>query len=143
MPVIDNLVSDELIMNRLQGDATLTSLVGNRIYEYQAPKGTTFPYIVFYNQTAPRDIRGVGTATIMTDTLYAIKAIDQSTSYSTVKAINQRIHELLHGIQAVVGIAQQGTVVGIVREEAIKYPEVDSGKHYRHLGGLYRIFVSS
>lgn len=140
---IDTLIVDELIYKTLLGDATINSYIGNRIFEYQHPSGADYPCIVFNNQTPPRDIRGVGSATIMTDTLYVIKVIGETTSYLPIQPISKKIHSLFNGMQATnTGLDQNGTVIGMVREEVIKYPEVDAGKHYRHLGGLYRVFTS-
>lgn len=141
--LINPLVVDELISKTLKGDSVITSYVGGRVFEYSAPKGSIFPYIVFNNQSPPRDIRGLGTATIMADAIYTIKVIDEGTSYLPLKPIVDRIYELFHGIQSTTADEQEGLVISMMHEEIIKYHEVDSGKHYRHLGGMYRVLTGN
>jgi hypothetical protein len=121
----------------LSTDATLTGLVGSRIYSYVAPVNATYPLIIFQYQTGS-DLMGVGPVRIWSDSVYVIKAINRMESYSTLKTIADRVDVLLH---AESGSVTDGRVVGCVRERAYSMLELVDTVQVRHLGGIYRIMA--
>lgn len=136
--MIETLRIDEWLYGKLTADAPLTALVGDRIYSDMVPFEPTFPVVVYQQQSA-LDVIGVGSARIMVDTLYVVKVIGQVVSYSDIQAIADRFDTVLQGSNGVVADAY---IEGVVREEILRFTEVDQGLPYRQLGGMYRIFVS-
>lgn len=151
------LAVDTWLTQILTGDATLAQLVANAWAAQQVPpvtppttpaylwvwsdlasQGTPYPHIVFNTQAAKNTL-GVGAVRILTDPLYTIKVIGRNSSYAELQPIVERMDTLLESaLNAVVnGIA----IRRCYQEEAIKYPEVDEGVRYNHIGGMYRIIT--
>lgn len=136
--MIETTLVESWLYSRLSTDAALAAEVGNRIYAYVAPARTATPYVVFSAQSPGFDVMGVGTARVMLNCLYQVKVVVQDASFSGAKKAADRIDELLHGAT---GTPAGGQVLGCVREGPLAYAEVSDGVEYRHLGGLYRIWV--
>lgn len=112
--------------------------VSNRVYDTIAPRGATEPYVVFLNQST-RDVRGVGTANIMTNSLWVVKVVAETKTFDSLDTIADAIYTALNGSGGVV--TGGGTVVGCVREQPFEMTEDQDGAEYRHLGGIYRIWA--
>lgn len=136
--MIENTLVETWLYGKLSTDATLVAQVGTRIYSYVAPTTATTPYVVFSAQSPGFDVMGVGTARVMLNCLYQVKVVVQDASFSTAKTAANRIDVLLHGTM---GYPSGGEVLGCVREGPLAYAEITDGIEYRHLGGLYRIWV--
>lgn len=136
--MIETTLIEAWIYNRLSTDATLTTAVGDHIYSYVAPATAATPYVVFNAQSPGLDVMGVGTARVMLNSLYQVKVVVQDASFNGATAAANRIDALLHGAT---GTPTGGQVLGCVREGPLAYAEVSDGIEYRHLGGLYRIWV--
>jgi len=117
----------------------VNTLVGGRIYAYQAPEGAVFPFVVYCRQ-AGHDVMGVGAARIMASEVYQVKVVGKAAtvSFGTIKPIADRIDTLLQGAS---GTVVDGRVLSCVREQGISYVENSGSDVYSHLGGLYRIQV--
>lgn len=127
---------DQWLTDTLTGDATLTGLVGGRIYNVLPPLGATYPFVVF-NWQGGNDVIGVGTARIMINGLYQIKVIGQAHSgMAPIVAIADRVDTLLQGAA---GSVVDGAILACLREQPISYVDTVAGEHFRHLGGLYRV----
>lgn len=111
--------------------------LSTRVYSEAAPKDATFPVIIFQCQDPPRDVRGVGTFTVMIDTLYLVKAVAQVDNYAELAPIASALHGAL--TTSVGGAVGDGSVLTSVREAQFSMPEFDEGEQWRHLGGMYRI----
>jgi hypothetical protein len=134
-------IADQWLYSTLAGDATLANLVGGtaspRIYADVAPPTVATPFIVF-RHLAQTDVRGVGTATIMTDAVYVVEGVAPTDTYGGALAqIADRIQTLLHGAA---GAAGTGRVVACVREAPFRLTESRDGKTWRRLGGTYRLY---
>lgn len=121
--------------------AGITEIGTSRIYGYVAPNDAPMPFVVFQHQ-ASRDIRGVGTARIMVDCMYVVKAVDETGRFTgTLSAVAEAIDAALHAKSGTLG--PEGIVLHCVREEPFALFEIDDGREYRHLGGLYRIWAQA
>lgn len=127
---------DAWLYATLSADATLTGLVGTRIYLDQAPEGASFPFVVFQLQAAERDLVVIGGGRVWSSGLWLVRGVDKATSFTTLKSIEARIDALLH---AKSGSVTGGTVYECVREEPFRLTEVVDRVRYLHLGGIYRI----
>ncbi len=109
------------------------------MYAYQAPSEATFPLIIFA-RISGRDLRGVGSARILANELYEVKAINRGTTvgFAALRAIGDRIDALLNGAS---GAVADGQILACVRENALSYLETDADQIYCHLGGIYRIYI--
>lgn len=131
------LTADRFIYNILTADATLTTAVGARIYSEVAPEGTASPWIVYQCQTPEsRSIVGLGGVVIMIDEVYTVRAICQGNNYSTIETIANRIITLLHHKH---GAVTSGYALACELMGTVKYPTVEDGIPYRHLGAMFRI----
>lgn len=135
--MIEVLRVDQWLYATLTGDATLAAAVSTRCYSDVAPQGAAFPLLLFTMMDGT-DVMGVGTARIMVNAIYQVKVIGQGSSYSPLKPIADRIDAVLQGKT---GSVVDGVILACTREQPIRYMEIAGETQYRHLGGLYRVFV--
>lgn len=126
---------DKWLYTMLSTDAALTAIVSTRVYDTLAVESATFPYVVFRYQGGS-DVRTNGAGRIMVSSVYQVKVIGKGVPFSSLTAAASRIDALLN---AKYGANSDGQVWA-VREQPIKYLELDNGVQYRHLGGLYRVW---
>lgn len=137
----ETVVADSWLYAVLSGDATLAGLATGGIHGHVNPNAApTFPYVLYQLQAPGADVRGVGPARVMTQALYLVRGIAQANSFGgNLTTIANRIDVLL---QAASGSAAGGLVLSCVREQPFALPETaPGGLQYRHLGGIYRLFV--
>ena len=137
----ETFVADSWLYAVLSGDAQLVALATGGIYGHSNPNKTpTFPFVLFGLQGAGMDVRGVGPARVMAPMVYLVRGISEGNSFGgNLKSIADRIDALL---QAASGSAAGGLVLVCVREQPFVLPETGpDGRQYRHLGGIYRLFV--
>lgn len=138
--VVEVVEAYEWLDATLKGDATIQSLVGNpaRVHEHPAPQGTVSPYITVQSMAPLEDLDVVGAHRVWTEGLFLVRAVAETASIKVVEPIAKRIDELLHRSG---GATADGRVVSSTREEAFYLPEFTNGKSYRHLGGVYRLYI--
>lgn len=137
---LETVAAEQWLYSVLANDATLTSALGaSRIYSTVVPPDGVFPCVLFALQD-PRDFLKSGPYRVWTTALYVVRVIGQTTSYSPLTTAAARLDALLRAASGTVAL---GTVWGCVRERPYSTFELDSGgKQYRHLGGIYRVWVS-
>lgn len=128
---------NEWLYTVLAADSDVTDLVGTRIYDGLAPRGATYPVIIF-NFLTGSDVMAVGSIRVMNSGLYQVKAVAQATSYADVSPVADAIDSALHRASGSVG---DGAILACRREQPIVYIEQVNDLQYRHMGGLYRIQV--
>ena len=126
----------EFLYDTLSADAVG---VANRVYEDLAPRGTATPFVVFQSYLPGRDLMVVGTNRVFVDGLWIVKAVTKGLSYQPLITIADSIDQALHGEQF--ETKTDGYVLGCVRDQVLRYPELNDGIEWRHLGGIYRIWV--
>lgn len=124
------------LLETLGDDATLTGMVGARIYSEAAPQGAACPHIVFSLRTG-RDTKGVNKKRLLTQANYVIKVVSSGQTYSGMTEIAERMDTVLEQARPVV----DGQRLIITREQPIGYAEPTNGVLFRHLGGLYQVTV--
>lgn len=130
---METTAAERWLYETLAGDAELTALVSDRIFGYIAPIEAVFPLVVFQVQ-AGADVRGVGPTRIMSALTMVVRGVDRGQSFVGLEAIADRIDALLQGRSGV-------GVLGCVRLEPLALAEVVDGIQYRHLGGIYQMYV--
>jgi hypothetical protein len=121
----------------LSGDSTLSTAVGGRVIGDVGDIGTfAVPFVQHVFQST-RDISTADGTIIDTDSLYVVKVVGESGSWSALEPVAARIHTLIHGP----GVTRtlSGGSLTCVRERIVKQIEEEAGRQYRHLGGQYRI----
>ena len=134
--LVDTWVEERIgsVAATLDGIATGLS---DRVFLDAAPRSAEFPVVIYQCQDPPRDVRGVGTFTVMVDTLYLVKAIAQVDTYAPLAPIVKALHDAMTtSVGSAVG---DGAVLTSVRTEQFSMVEIEDGTKWRHLGGLYRI----
>lgn len=133
----DTALAERWLYTTLAADAALGSVVSTRIYSSVAPQSSTLPCVVFQQQAA-RDVMGSGPYRYHSTMLYTVRVIDEAGGWGTVEASADRIDAVLH---AASGTATGGTIVACVREQPFSMVESIDGRTFRHLGGIYRLWL--
>lgn len=128
------------LYSRLSSDATLGALLSGTaaVYEGVAPQEADAPYVIFNPQSPGVDYQTNG-GRAYTESVYLVKAVTEGGSSAAAGTIAARIDTLLEA--APLTLSGTASNLYLRRTAQVDYPEVDSGKKYRHLGGLYRIYV--
>ncbi len=136
---IESFVADQHIFNKLSSDASLTAIVGSRIYADEPPYGATMPYVLIQFLSGV-DRRIVGKKRFFASMVYLVTVVMQTTSYGgNLKTAAERIDAVLHASS---GATADGTVFAVVREESFRMTErLEGGVQVRRLGGRYRILA--
>jgi hypothetical protein len=124
----------------LNGDSTLAALVTGGWHLDLAPAGSTEPYGVIHQQSAP-DTRTMNAYLIHTDVLLTVRVIGSQTLMNTLVSAAQRVDTLLGRTS---GTAPDGTVItACYRENELAIPELVGGVLKMALGGTYRHIVTT
>jgi len=127
----------------LSADATLTALVGSRIYPDAVPEEPLTPYVVITNQGAVDRYAGGrsnGVRHVMTDTLYQVVVFDRAKTYEGLAPIAARIFDVLDSTR---GTSPGGAAIMYIRRESvILLQERESADvQWRRAGGIYRLLI--
>lgn len=122
------------IQTVLLADAGVSAITTD-IYQDRAPVVAAYPFIVIQSQQAT-DVMGVGTARIITDSIYIVKSIAQSETYTPLIPLAKAIDLALHGVT---GTLSGGSIFACIREESFRFSETEDGDHFKHLGGIYKL----
>jgi hypothetical protein len=133
---------------RLQGDAALLALVrpdgddGTATNADRVPDSVPLPAIMFAYQG--------GTATRLLDRelylsgVWQVKVLTEEDGLDQAGPIAKRLHQVLEGRNAETIPGDFGTLHQCTRESVLSLQETDeTGRVFRHLGGLYRLLVGS
>lgn len=124
----------------LTGDAGITAVVSNRVFCDVAPVGTASP-LVIYTLLDAEDVNGQGGGnTVLSHLRYSVRCVCEGASYTPLVDVGTRLQAVLHGRHNVV--SNGWLIQGIQRERALQYPEIVGNRQYRHLGGVYRVFIN-
>lgn len=128
----------EWLYSTLSAGTALVAVVSTRLYRHHAPQGAVVPYVVFRYEGG-HDVAGVGTARVMTEGVYQVRATGLWADYATIKSAADQIDTLLQGAS---GTTSDTTIAACVREEVFELNDLaDDGQSYAHVGGLYRLTV--
>lgn len=131
--------AEQWLYATLTADATLTGLVGTRVYSEVAPPEATYPCVIFGLQYAA-DVATHSAERIMVNGLWLVRGVVQASSFGgNLQTIADRLDALLH--RSAGGTADAATVFTSVREEPFKQATVNEGIQYRSLGGLFRLYT--
>lgn len=138
----ETLVAAQWLYATLSGDATLVAALPDGtagICQEKAPQGTRFPYVVFamLDPGQVLDTTGPSQEVIWVDSVWLVKAVDQSSSYGTLTTVAARLAALLNKRAGTVAL---GEVWSCRYVRPMQLSETGpGGEQYRHLGATYRI----
>lgn len=127
---------DQWIYGKLQNDAQIGGAVGGRVYVDLAPQEAATPLVLFSFLGGADKVLTLSRR--LTNAIYLVRAVAQSSSYGSVKAIADRIDEVM--TVPTQGTFVDGTIITTVyREQPHQRVDLENGKPYVYLGGFYRI----
>jgi len=131
------LAVDQGLYVALTGDATLTALVGARVYEGEAPEGSPMPVVIFAQAGAGKDVNTFS-ALVWSELEYDVKAVTEGADKTAAETIYERIHFLINNKP---GIIPGNAGAYLRRLGLIDYPERTLARRFHHVGGRYAVFV--
>lgn len=132
---------DRFLFGVLSVDPTIQGLVGDRVFTEDAPPGAAFPYIIIKLQASQSDSYAMGNIRVLATADFIVEAVGQGQTpdFIALEPIASQIDVLL---QAQAGSNVGGTIAQCVRLRPWRYREIDDeGRHYAHLGGVYRLII--
>lgn len=129
----------DAIVLKLQAASAVTAAATGGVYPGLPPEGSTFPFISVTTQSAPAALHNFQ-AIAAEDSIYLVKAIDQSISPKSVKDINALVRAALN--RASISITGY-TSLGCLWLQDVEYAEQQDGITYQHEGGLYSLMASA
>jgi hypothetical protein len=121
----------------ITADAQMASLITG-VYDTVAPPDAALPFVVVSEAVTPTDTNALPASRVLVTGEWMVRVTVEGLSWAPAAAAVQRIDQLLQGVTA-----QQadGQILGCARVSTVKYAESSNGRHYRHLGGIYRVVV--
>lgn len=130
-------IIDPWLTSVLSGDTTITTAVGSRISSGLSGAILDVPYIT-WDVVSTRSVRATGGVLLDTDSLVNIKAVAQGTTWSQASSLRARMMALLDERNVTLSTPIAASLSSYW-ESNFRYPEVDEGVPYRHVGSAYRI----
>jgi hypothetical protein len=130
----------QALYTRLAGDGALTGLLATptSIFHRRAPRDAPTPFIVLDKQAGtPSYASG---AIDINDELWLVKAVDRSSSATAAETIAARVDTVLRDAPITV---TGRNLMWLRRDSDVDYLEEDQADAYQHVGGLYRLIVST
>lgn len=91
---------EEAIYGAMTGEATISALVGTRIYPGQAPQSSAFP-VVIYQQASQKKVMSL--TGVVNLNSYSLHLDIWGETYASVKAVYHAIREFLNGYRGALG----------------------------------------
>lgn len=131
------LAADTWMYGVLSADATMQSLVGDRIYIDEAEPEAAAPFVVI-GFVDERETANAEAEIVMMQELWLVRAVAEGRDYGPCAPIIERVMQLLHKQQ---GSTAAGIVVGCKGENRVRYATVEDGIDYRQIGRYFRIYT--
>ncbi len=131
-------IVEEWLAQVLKGDATLSAMVGGRIFSTVAPQGSTYELLLFA-ALGGNDVNALGPFRTLSEFRYSVSAIVDKPSVVTLDPIMFMVDQLLHGKHAVLA---NGYVLGGQRTTPPMVTGVpDYGINFRRMMATYQFYV--
>jgi len=135
---IEQQVAGDWLYDTLSGDSIIAAEAVGGVWDGPATSTTPYPILRFDLQSA-LTVRGNSFFEIMQNMIWLVRMVGAGGSYVPLEPGAQQIQSLLHGVSAVP--VTDGIIESSAREQTFRQSRVDGGREFRHLGGLYRIYV--
>lgn len=140
--------TERWLRDTLAAGTALCALIGGtaspRFHSDFVPQGSVIPAIIL-EVSQGEDVGAVTGTANATNIRARVRAVVQDQSYQGAAAIMKQADPLLMGKRGTVldGTVPALYVLSCIRTGPIRYPEVVEGKHHRHLGSEYSIWVEN
>ena len=111
----------------LRGDAELMALLKGGVHFDIAPKGTPTPFAVLTFQ-ASQPIENMYADTAWDKEFWAVKLVDESTSWAKLVSAGKRVRAVVHKQQS-----EQDRVIESRYERALRFTDPSDGRIHRYL----------
>jgi hypothetical protein len=126
------------IRDTLVNSATVGALIADRIYQGSAPRGSTYPLVVFAPQ-AGKDRAAAGGERMSVRTRWLIVVVCEENSVVLARRIASVVDAALAGTTATVPLdGQDYYVQSVRRQEPFERSGPKDGKTYINAGGYYQ-----
>lgn len=123
----------------LHANSSLVALVGDRIWQDEAPQNPTHPYILYGTFTRPFNVLGADGKRLMTNAPLEVRVIVKGQPSAAQKQAADLADSVLTNVRSAVS---NGHTISAVQERQIDEPMYDAANtRYHHMGGVYRLFV--
>lgn len=140
MSELEPTIAERWLYQRLTANATLAAM---GVFSLKPLDRDDYPAVVFVArpEQGGGDVSTVNGTIVMARLMYVVRATCAGMSYGPITQAAGLIHQQLHRQS---GEVTGGKVVACVRVHPVAYGEEKEGdEHYRHMGGVYRLFVQS
>ena len=135
----ETIPAETYLYNVLSGDSQLASYGITGYFNGSVPSLQAGPYIL-YTFISASDNTTMEGYRVNVPIRYIVRAVTQTRDYASLQAMADRIDALLHRSS---GTAAGHSIDACVREAPYELIEDRGDLQWRHLGGRYRIWVSS
>lgn len=127
---------EQWIFQQLSGDATITGIVGQRIYADEAPQGAPFPLVLFAHIGNVDIVRTLGTGRV-NKSIFIVRAVGTgSTAQGSLKTVADRFDEVL----LTTGVTLDGIHLSTQHDQEAIRKDSENGIPLSYLGSYYLIF---
>ena len=128
---------EKWIYQQLAGDATVTGIVGNRIYSEIAPQGAIFPLVLFAH-IGNVDVLRAGRNGRMAKNIFLVRAIGEGSSTTGVlKTVADRFDPLLLKNNQEIDDVR---IAYVQHDQHAIRKDAESGKPMVYVGSYYLVF---
>jgi hypothetical protein len=130
---------DRWLYQTITASVELQTLFGGdvRYYSDKTPQDVVLPFIMG-TFISGLDTKGVEAHLIFTRCTYAIKVVDQTSSFKVISDMYKIVHNL---VQDGRGEVEDASIYSCKRFAPWRIADDDMGKEYRQIGGLYEIIA--
>jgi hypothetical protein len=140
MAELEPNIAEKWLYQQLTADSTLAAL---GVFSVTVPTRNDYPAVVFVArpEQGGGDVNVINGEIVMARLMYIVRASTAGMSYGPISQAAALIHKQLH-LKS--GNVTGGKVLACTRVHPFSYAEEEEGgDHYRHMGGVYRLFVQS
>jgi hypothetical protein len=136
---VEALEAAEWLQAVLSADSALDAAAPAGVWSQPAPDDQAGVWVTHQLQS-DTTVRTATNAIIWSNMMWLVRAWVEGRSYTPLKAAAARIQTVLDATRSTpVASPNGGLVYCAYREEGWMAPEVDGGREFRSLGGIYRI----
>lgn len=131
-------IAESWLYSVLSNDAQLGTYIGG-VFVDSVPADIALPqrYVYITNQSA-EDVSYVNKVIGWGTLLYAVRVVEETEGYGSLRAPAARVHTLLHRQR---GTTAAGQVLACYRERPFRLTERIADRQIRYLGGIFRLLV--
>jgi hypothetical protein len=135
----------EFVYKTLTEDAQIALLTAGQVFEDEAPKEASYPFIVITLQD-PEDIQGVNLTRCMVTCTALVRVVGRASEMERMIEIANRVDCALQGASGSISVPEPGgerREVMVVRERPFRSSGWVGDVLFKNLGGFYRVEIGA